>query len=120
MEAIHKMNGQDRSVQFARLREVYDIAFRELVVETRLQQLRIQSPCTAALLPHRRKQFEEATLAVRYRRDMMADFLLMSVQTPLTDASLQEAAYFVWLNAGRPTGTSILDWFTAQRQLAEV
>jgi len=43
----------------------------------------------------------------------------MSSPQPLTTEShVREAAYFIWLNAGRPGQTAMSDWISAGRQFA--
>lgn len=116
MAIFPELNASDRSVRLAKLRESYDTAFRELVLETRLLQSTAQNPVALADVSAR---IEHAAGAVRQRRDVMADFLLMGDQEHLTQSRVQQAAYFVWLNAGCPSGTSTSDWFTAQRQAKE-
>ena len=58
-----------------------------------------------------------ATAALRCRRDALARFLMTVQQPGVSNSHVQNAAYFVWFNAGCPSGTSVSDWRAAEKQL---
>jgi hypothetical protein len=98
--------------QYKRLRQRYDVAFRELIVQTRRRQesMAVDDPDDAV---------ESSARAVRDHRDKIVEFLLRSQDgAEPAPSRVQEAAYFLWLNAGCPVGTSVSDWFAALRQIS--
>jgi hypothetical protein len=114
MTITPKRKISDRSLQIARLRREYDAAFRELIVESR--RCRTRSSAASAELC---AGMEAAAAAVRQQRDKIAAVLLSEPEAPPGDHRVQEAAYFRWLNAGRPSGTAMSDWFAAQQQILQ-
>jgi hypothetical protein len=111
MQPISDRGGTDPELQYARLRASYDAAFRHLVAESLRQIDEGETNETTGN--------EAAMRDVQNCRDALADFLLSSsLQTRLAHSRVQMAAYFVWVNAGCPAGTSTSDWSTAQHQLA--
>ena len=103
------LNGSSTAKQFRQLRERYDAAFRKLV---QLQQERRQAKQPATDL------IQSLEAEVRYYRDQMAALLMKNATAGREEASrVQEAAYFIWLNAGQPSGTSVCDWMNARKQM---
>ena len=101
--------GSSTAKQFRQLRERYDAAFRKLV---KLQQERrnTQQPASDVI--------QSIEAEVRCYRDQMADLLLKNAATGRAETpQVQEAAYFIWLNAGQPSGTSVCDWMNARKQI---
>jgi hypothetical protein len=118
MSARPKRNASTRSLEYAKLRELYDTAFHEWIEERRRHVLIAGNP-DQDTEPEGNARIAAASLAVRERRDTMADFMMPPHQANLLYAHLQDAAYFIWLAAGCPNGTSTSDWYSAQRQLSE-
>jgi hypothetical protein len=108
-------SGQSEStLEYRQLRLYYDMAFREWIAQARRRQDSIATPD-----PDADHALETSAAAVRDYRDRIVDFLLTNPHTSeLTELQVREAAYFRWLNAGRPVETALPDWLAAQRQLA--
>jgi hypothetical protein len=106
MATLPKNDGTERSVHYDHLRQSYDSAFRELVVQTRRrQQLIAAARADGMAIAHVNARIQRTAAAVRYRRDLLADFLLKSPErTNVVHSRIQQAAYFMWLNAGCPDG----------------
>ena len=113
MGTLSKGRGSERSVKYDGLRRSYDVAFREWVVQrNRLALFATSDQDYGRIL-------ESSSSALRDRRDTLVDFLMSNSPSPLTmESCVREAAYFIWLNAGRPAETAISDWTAAGRQLA--
>lgn len=96
---------------------MYDAAFRELTEAVKQWQL------IAGQGPNRTTQSQTdvrigaATLVVRSRRDALARFLMTAEESCASNSHLQDAAYFIWFNAGCPSGTAASDWLAAEKQL---
>ena len=96
------------------LRQRYDAAFRELIVQTHRRQ-----ESMAIDDSERDRDVESSARAVRNHRDRIVEFLLRHEDgAEPAQSRVQEAAYFLWLNAGCPVGTSMSDWFAAHRQMS--
>jgi hypothetical protein len=114
-------NTSERGLQYASLRKSYNAAFRLLAGQTRRRQLIAAHVGGGETAPAEMEaRIDGAAQVVRCRRDRIADFLLNPiVPERLTHLRVQQAAYFLWLNAGCPDGSSASDWFNAQRQYAQ-
>jgi hypothetical protein len=67
----------ERRTQLSKLRNAYDIAFRNLVAETRHRQAVAGDPLLSqTTLSDVALRVERASVIVRYRRDMLAEFLI--------------------------------------------
>jgi len=113
MVTLPKHEEAERTVQYDVLRRAYDGAFREWVAQTNRQGsfTALDRDCGRAL--------ESSSTALQDLRGALVDFLMRRPR-PLTttESEVREAAYFIWLNAGRPAETAISDWIAAGQQMA--
>lgn len=112
-------NVATRSAEYERLRKLYDNAFREWIEASRSHDFRTGHPAPDTET-EAQARMAAARALVRQRRDALAAFLSSSNQVNAPYAQVEHAAYFIWLNAGRPSGTAAADWFCAQKQLTGV
>lgn len=114
MVSVPNKRESETTEQYKGLRQRYDAAFRELIVQTHRRQESV-----AVDDSDRDKEVESSAKAVRNYRDRIVEFLLRHEGgAEPVQSQVQEAAYFLWLNAGCPVGTSMSDWFTAHQQMS--
>src|SRR5687768_15499095 len=94
MVTLSQRNTPARSLEYARLRELYDTAFRGLTEEIRRRRLMAEHhDLDRTAEAEADARIRAASSAVRCRRDALAKFL-MSVQQPCVSIShVQNAAY---------------------------
>ena len=113
MAASLNRERSERTLRYNGLRQAYDSAFREWILQTR----RNDSQETKDLEDD--GAMKSSPRVVRDRRDAMVEFLLSTPQSfRPAESQVREAAYFIWVNAGRPKETAMSDWITASRKLA--
>ena len=95
-----------------------------LQTANRLQQLRQQYDAAFRKLAKARQgkggtdELHQLEAEVRLYRDCLADVLLKGSERKIDEPSrVREAAYYIWLNAGQPHGTSLCDWMDARKQV---
>jgi hypothetical protein len=115
MVLVPKKHESEATEQYKGLRQCYDAAFRELIVQTHRRH-----ESMAVTDADGDGNVESSARAVRNHRDRIVEFLLRSEDgAQPAQSRVQEAAYFVWLNAGCPVGTSMSDWLAAHRQISD-
>jgi hypothetical protein len=113
MAALQNREASERTLRYNGLRGAYDSAFREWIVRTR----RNDSLGTKDLQDD--IAMGTSATVVRDLRDTVVDFLLKTPHTfRSAESQVREAAYFIWVNAGRPNETAMSDWIAASRELA--
>jgi len=114
MATVPNRDQYERTRRYKDLRRGYDSAFREWIVHTR----RKNSPTAKDREGDGAR--ESPATAVRHHRDTIVDFLLSTTPHSFhpAESRVREAAYFFWINAGRPVETVMSDWISASRQLA--
>ena len=114
MVSVPNKRESEATEQYKGLRQRYDAAFRELIVQTHRRQESV-----AVDDPDCDRDVESSARTVRNHRDRIVEFLLRHEDgAESAQSRVQEAAYFLWLNAGCPVGTSVSDWFAALRQIS--
>jgi hypothetical protein len=116
MVTLSHGNASARRLEYARLRELYDTAFRRLTDEVRQRHLAAPHAPGPTDEAEADARMRTAISAVRCRRDALAKFLMTVQQPGVPNPHLQNAAYFVWFNAGCPSGTSLSDWRAAEQE----
>ncbi len=115
--------------RFRQLLAAYNVAFGEWSVQARLlQAIRSSSAPDSAALQQARADAENAQIAYRGSRDLLADFLLArhtasaALQGRDAKASamdhrsrVERMAYSLWKGAGCPKGSAEADWYRAEQ-----
>jgi len=112
MATVPQREESEDTLQYDGLRRAYDAAFREWAAQTNRQGsfAALDEGCDRAL--------KSSSKALRDLRAALVAFLMSSPQPLTTESHVREAAYFIWLNAGRPGQTAMSDWISAGRQFA--
>ena len=100
------------------LRSAYDRAFARLTAETRqLNHLHTQRGVETRTITQAEQKVADAERLYLQTRNALGDFLIAKKdQSPRQSqsASIEECAYFLWLNAGKPSGNERADWYQAE------
>ncbi len=116
---------------YRRLRSAYDHAFQQLAREVRqLSRLQTLSSVGNQNVSAALEQVAAAERCYVETRNALADFLLSRQAEgdvtapspkPIPDeqarASIQEQAYFLWENAGKPRGNDQANWYRAEARV---
>jgi hypothetical protein len=100
------------------LKQAYDSAFRNLAVKARrLQEAQNDASSGETLVREAAEGVEQATAEYQRCRNQLMKFLLPP-GTRVRKPHVERTAYFLWENAGRPSGTAEADWDRAQQLAA--
>ena len=106
---------------FRELRSRYEEAFHQFSLQVhRLQFLTGDPTADGKDAEEARRRVDEAYLAYRERRDMLAQFLLCRERRaggtePDRRFEVEQLAYQLWEKAGRPIGMADDHWYLAER-----
>ncbi len=116
---------RQRGTNYESLRSTYDLAFGQLATE--IHHLQTRHGVEIGSLAEAEQQLAEAYRFYLQTRNALADFLMArhAQDTPVTSqppatrneqpsASIQERAYFLWVDAGRPSGNDQANWYRAE------
>ena len=128
--------------RFVSLRKAYEDAFRGFSLQVHLlQSLMSQPPTDGKAIPEAKRRVEQAHIAYRESRDLLAQFMLSrgeasagaairraepqtavsgnkpnSAGTEMNQESrVERLAYQLWEEAGRPWGQTEEHWYRAER-----
>ena len=111
-------DGTERSLGLQILKQEYDSAFRSLAVKARrLQEAKEDASCDETAVREAWHEVDQATAEYQSSRNQLMEFLLPP-GTRVRKPHIERAAYFLWENAGRPSGTAQEDWHRAQQLVA--
>jgi hypothetical protein len=111
-------DGTRRSLRLQILKQEYDSAFRNLAAKARrLQKVQDDASFGETAVREAWREVAEATSEYQSSRNRLMEFLLPP-GTRLRKPHIEQAAYFLWENAGRPSGTAEEDWYRAQQLVA--
>ncbi len=114
--------------QFQRLRKAYDAAFQNWTRQVRLlESLTSGSVQDSSAIEEARRQVEQAQIAYRESRNLLAEFIMAGAAPTPTESGaeshldqksqVERLAYGLWEEAGRPDDSADTDWQRAEQRV---